>query len=175
MNVDRSLARKLLLVTALALTGWAVWQVGRDEVVDAKAFRAGRGAGVAPRMALDLRRGAGEPLVAAEPIRLPQRADPADSVLDFFAPLAPSRPMVVVAPKPANPAPVAPALPFSYIGRIEEGGQTRIFMMNGDKALVAVAGEPLSGGWRLASVAAAQLEFIYEPLNQQVILRIGAN
>ncbi len=175
MNAVKRRARQLLLLAALVLSVWAAWQVSRDEVGGSPAARAGQAVDGVRRPVSDPRRTSEQALVVANPIRLPERADPAGSVLDFFAPPLQRKAASPVVAKPVASAPVAPPLPYIYLGRIEEGGQTLVFLMDGGKELLVAPGSAVSKGWRLDSVSTGKLEFTFEPLNQQLILRLGAD
>ncbi len=76
-------------------------------------------------------------------------------------------------PPPPPPPPQAPALPFSYMGRWQEAGQTTYYLARGTLPVSARAGQVLDGVWRLEPVAGGMLNFTYLPLNQTRSLRTG--
>ena len=85
-----------------------------------------------------------------------------------------------VAPPPPPPAapyvpppPQAPALPFSYMGRWQDGGETTYYLTRGSLPVSVRAGQVLDGVWRLEPVSGPQLNFTYLPLDQMRSLRTG--
>jgi hypothetical protein len=87
----------------------------------------------------------------------------------WFIPPPPPPPPPYVPPPP----PQAPALPFSYMGRWQEDGQTTYYLTRGAKPVSVRAGQILDGVWRLEPVASNILNFTYLPLNQTRSLRTG--
>lgn len=86
----------------------------------------------------------------------------------YVAPPPPPAPPPYVAPPPQ-----APALPFSYMGRWEDGGETTYYLTRGSLPVSVRAGQVLDGVWRLEPVSGAQLNFTYLPLDQRRSLRTG--
>lgn len=74
---------------------------------------------------------------------------------------------------PAPPAPSAPPLPFAYLGRIEEGGVTLVFLSQQDRNYVAKPGDVLEGVYRLEEVKQREVIFTYLPLHTTQSLPIG--
>lgn len=111
--------------------------------------------------------------IALIPERLEPRviepvAEDAFAVKSWAPPLPPPPPPPKVAPKPvvvAPPKPAAPALPFRYLGRLEEAGKTLFFLAAGDQFFSAKVGQDLQGNYRLESVGGNVLNFTYLPLN----------
>ncbi len=62
------------------------------------------------------------------------------------------------------PAPVAPPLPFEFKGRMEEGGQTRVFLARHEAMLVVKQGDILDGAYRVDAITPGSVEFTYLPL-----------
>lgn len=169
--MSQPLLRRMLLSAALLVSVWAAWQVGRVEEPSHT---------VAPRVkALNYQGGKKlnddngvDPFSLARSPGLPDRRDPATGVRDLFALPAGSKRL---APASQSGSAAPPALPYSYLGRLEDGGQTRIFLNEGTTTWVVTAGKPVSGGWQLVSVEPGLLEFSYEPMGQRQTLRIGTN
>ena len=69
----------------------------------------------------------------------------------WYIPPPPPPPPPYVPPPP----PQAPALPFSYMGRWQEDGQTTYYLTRGTVPVSARAGQVLDGAWRLEPVRAA--------------------
>ncbi|MHB1085937.1 MAG: hypothetical protein ACYCZA_13995 [Thiobacillus sp.] len=93
--------------------------------------------------------------------------------------LFPEQPWYVPPPPPppppyvAPPPPQAPALPFSYMGRWQEAGQTTYYLTSGTTPVSVQSGQILDGDWRLETVANGMLNFTYLPLKQTRSLRTG--
>lgn len=88
----------------------------------------------------------------------------------WYIPPPPPPPPPYVPPPP----PQAPPLPFSYMGRWQDAGQTTYYLVRGSSQPISVrAGQVLDGVWRLESVAGSMLNFTYLPLNQTRSLRTG--
>jgi hypothetical protein len=87
----------------------------------------------------------------------------------WYVPPPPPPPQPYVAPPP----PQAPALPFSYMGRWQEAGQTTYYLARGTLPVSVHAGQVLDGVWRLEPVTGGQLNFTYLPLDQTRSLRTG--
>lgn len=65
---------------------------------------------------------------------------------------------------PPAPAPVAPPLTIKYLGRVNDGRITRVFLVHQDKNHVARIGERIDGLYRLDSIREDALELTYLPL-----------
>jgi hypothetical protein len=71
------------------------------------------------------------------------------------------------------PKPVAPPLPFTYMGKMEENGELTVFLTKGDVPYVAKVGDVLEGQYRVDSIHPPMIEFTYIPLGQKQTLNIG--
>jgi hypothetical protein len=71
------------------------------------------------------------------------------------------------------PRPVAPPLPYTYMGRITEQGQLSVFLTRNGKPYVARPGAVLDGQYRVDAIEPPLLEFTYLPLAQKQTLNIG--
>ena len=79
------------------------------------------------------------------------------------------------APRAAAPAkPALPPLPFAYLGRMEDGGRTTVFLQRGDDVVVARAEQAIDGSYRVDSVDPSQIVFTYLPLKARQVLSITA-
>jgi hypothetical protein len=64
-------------------------------------------------------------------------------------------------------------MPFSFLGRYEEG-ETRIILLVRDERIYTVAeGEVIDNTYRVESLAGGQLELIYLPLNIKQTISTG--
>jgi hypothetical protein len=87
-----------------------------------------------------------------------------------------SRDAAVVAPQIAAPVePVAPPLPFSYIGKMldEESGKLVLYLSKGDVPYSVSVGDLIDGIYRVEGVSEAEVTLIYVPLNVKQVLIIG--
>jgi hypothetical protein len=71
-------------------------------------------------------------------------------------------------PPPA--APVAPPLPFEYTGRIEGREGPTFLLSRGPESFAVHAGEAIDADYRLETVSADTLTFVYVPLNERQTL-----
>jgi hypothetical protein len=82
----------------------------------------------------------------------------------------------VAVPQIAAPVvPVAPAMPFSYMGKMfdEESGKLVLYLAKGDVPYSVKVGDLIDGTYRVEGVTEAELTFIYLPLNTKQTLIIG--
>jgi hypothetical protein len=77
---------------------------------------------------------------------------------------------------PPAPAPAAPPLPFSYMGRLLEDAPQRpvYFLVKGDKLYTVAEGELIDGTYRLEGVESGQLALTYLPLNVRQFIPIAS-
>ena len=114
-------------------------------------------------------------------LALPQRTGVApDSKGDAFAALSwlPPPPPVRVAPPPPPPppvVPVAPPLPFTFVGLLEQNaGRPQAFLSKGELLLVVAAGDLLDNKtYRVDALNAQQIVITYLPLNTPQTLNIS--
>jgi hypothetical protein len=99
------------------------------------------------------------------------RDPPLAQGVDAFAPhrWSPVR-SVRRAEAPPPPAPVAPPLPFEYAGRIEGRDGPTFLLSRGPESFAVHAGETIDGDYRLETVSADTLTFVYVPLNERQTL-----
>lgn len=81
------------------------------------------------------------------------------------------------APVDTTPAaPVAPPLPFQFIGSYTPDGQAPVFFLTrGDRVYDVHVGDTLDDTYSIASFANGQLVFTYKPLNIQQQLLAGVS
>lgn len=73
----------------------------------------------------------------------------------------------------AAPAPMAPAVPFTYIGKRLEGAIWQVFLARADQTFVVSAGSTIDGLYRIDAVAPPTLSLTYLPLGQAQSMSIG--
>lgn len=79
-------------------------------------------------------------------------------------------------PPPSNappPAPVAPPLPFIYIGKAVADGAWEVYLARGDKTYSARLQTVIDGAYRVERIAPPLMTVTYLPLNQQQQMNIG--
>ena len=161
--------RRSLLYLALAgVAAWSGWLAINEPVSDADTDLV--------EVAEPVARAQPPAAVAVAPAK-PQEAAPRLALARanlfpeqtwFIAPPPPPPPPYVPPPPPQ-----APALPFSYMGRWQEAGQTTYYLARGTLPISVHAGQVLDGVWRLEPVTGGMLNFTYLPLNQTRSLRTG--
>lgn len=72
------------------------------------------------------------------------------------------------------PPPQAPPLPFRFLGRYEDAGQSVVFLQYNDQSLVVRLGDTLGEQYKVEQITATSLELRYLPLNQIQNLDMGA-
>jgi len=175
----------LLLIGVLLAAGLLAFgeREGGEELAQPVARRADRPA--APSAA--------QPTAAKAPVPAPAQGEPALRVLqDRARQIADARanqratpffaeqswaPPPAPPPKPeasAPPVPVAPPLPFSYVGRQSRGGPVEVFLAQGDKIHVVHEGSVIDGRYRLDAITPGAVAFTFLPLNQaqQLTIRV---
>ena len=99
------------------------------------------------------------------------RADVATSRSDPFAPrsFAPPAP---VQKATARVAPSAPPLPFIYLGKITQGGNTELLLMRGEELISIAAGDQIDGQYRVDAISESSVDFTYLPLKMRQSLAL---
>ncbi|UCV05464.1 hypothetical protein [Dechloromonas denitrificans] len=126
---------------------------------------------------------AGQPRRAAGPDKLAETAAPPLSfpepaagkgeegeVIDPFR----NKSWYVAPPPPPPPKPTAPPLPFQYLGKLSEDGETRVFLNHQGKHLIAKVGDVINGTYSVEDIAGGQMIFRYQPLQETQTLAIGS-
>lgn len=96
--------------------------------------------------------------------KLAARVDEGAKV-DAFAPrsFSPVIPPQAAQAAPAPAKPVAPALPFRYVGKMLDGDKLAVFLVNGNESLAVAAGDRV-GDYRVERITDAEILFTYLPL-----------
>lgn len=125
-------------------------------------------------------RAAQQPPAAVENLELQrlgrQRSEVA--VTDLFAVQVASPAPATSVPPPAAPkvepvsAPMAPPLPFTYLGRIVRGGRQIAYLLHRDEMIVAEAGDVIEAVYRIEGVTDSDIQFVYLPLGMRQVLSI---
>jgi hypothetical protein len=165
--------RSMGLALGLALTLAAVWYAAGLEEADTELLAEPAPRDAAPRRAAVP---AGRPVVAlpadAVPAAAGARMDPPQGPLfaaHSWQPPAP--PPQAAAPAPA---PQAPALPFRYVGRMEEDGQVVVFLTEGAELRPRLVRQgDLLPNYRVDEVTSQGVRMTYLPLNETQRLLFG--
>lgn len=84
-------------------------------------------------------------------------------------------PKVAKTKPPPAPPPMAPAAPFTYIGKLEDSPKgTQLFLMRGGKLYTAIKGQKIDAQWRLDSEENDTINLTYLPLNLPQVLAKSA-
>jgi len=76
--------------------------------------------------------------------------------------------------KPSEmPPPVAPPLPFAYLGKKFEDGAWEVYLARGDKTVIVRPQSVIEGQYRVERIVPPTLSLTYLPLNQVQRLTIG--
>lgn len=93
------------------------------------------------------------------------------SVLSWLPPPPPPAPVPEVV---QAPAPVAPPLPFTYVGMSNAAqAKPQVFLANGDQLLIVSPGDVIDARYRFESIAPTAAVFTYLPLDERQVLTIG--
>jgi hypothetical protein len=75
---------------------------------------------------------------------------------------------VVVAPPPSPPP-----LPFTYMGKLVQGGDLAVFLVQGERNLVVREGDTIDSLYKVERIAAGGITLLFLPLNQRQTIIIG--
>jgi len=161
--------RSVLFIALAGVVAWSAWLAFDEPASDADTdlIEVAKPASRANPPAAAVAIAPGKPREAAPRLTL-SRANLFPEQTWFVAPPAPPPP-----PDVPSPPPQAPALPYSYMGRWQEAGQTTYYLARGALPVSVRAGQVLDGVWRLDPVTGTQLNFTYLPLDQTRSLRTG--
>lgn len=166
--------RQILYLALAAVAGWSAWLAMTDKASDdgadvelaepvqpaRAAANAANGASAAPTGAIATQP-ARERLALSHANLFPPQT--------WYVPPPPPPPPPYVPPPP----PEAPPLPYSYMGRWQEGEVTTFYLTRGTLPLSVRTGQVVDGVWRLDTLANGVLNFTYLPLDQTRSLRTG--
>jgi hypothetical protein len=92
----------------------------------------------------------------------------------FVPPPPPPQPKQSLIPPPPPPPPQAPPLPFTVMGRYDDGVKPVYLLTRGDLVVTAAVGDKLDGSYQLEALQGNSLVINYLPLNQKQTLDVGA-
>lgn len=67
-----------------------------------------------------------------------------------------------------------PALPFSYAGKLLDGGRYTVFLLAGERSLAVHAGDVLEQTWKVKAIRPPGMTLVYLPLKRQTVMDIGS-
>jgi hypothetical protein len=104
----------------------------------------------------------------------PDIGNNAFKAISWYVPPPPPPPPPPPIPVPPPP-PTAPPMPFSYLGRYEDGGKLVIFLLKDDRIYTVSEGEVIDNTYRVERLTGGQLEMTYLPLNIKQTISVGAS
>jgi hypothetical protein len=159
--------RRAILAGALVATVAAALMPEEPDVLPAQRAPAAR---TSRQTVASSSGGAVEPLPQLAIERLAQ-APSREGVLDAFE----TRSWLPPPAKPAPPPPPqAPPLPFTYMGKIMDGGQVVVFLARQDRNFVVREGDKLDNNYQIDEIKPGMMTLTYLPLGQKQTLAIGA-
>ncbi len=84
------------------------------------------------------------------------------------------RPKPPPPPKPVAQRPVAPGLPFRYLGKVIDGDKVTAFLGEGPRTHMLRTGDVLAN-YRVEEVTASGITLVYLPLNETQELNFGTD
>lgn len=162
--------RRWVLGIALAATLAATLWVSQDGGIESEAGAAAGALPAGPR--LPSRR---DPAMEPDELRLGKltRRAATDPTQNAFA----NRTWTVPAPaeRQAPPAPSAPPMPFTYLGKMQEGdtGAITVYLVQGEQAYSVRKGDMIDNTWRVESINADQMVLTYLPMATRQTISFG--
>jgi hypothetical protein len=128
----------------------------------------------APEVAPSARAGVAAAVAAAAPAP----AEPAPTLRERFEPqaadaFAPRNWPPPPPPPPTPEPPMAPPLPFKYLGKVMQEGEVMAFLGQGARTHLARAGDTLAD-YKVEEITTAEMTFVYLPLNEKQRLSFGS-
>ena len=172
-----SARRKSTLFGALALTLFACYWISSAEDAGDARLALPTERITAPRRAPPA--GPTSPAASASqalPLTRPQRDDMAVGDQNPFAGKSWAAPIAAAdtPPPPPVPDPVAPPLPFTYAGKLEEGSKWIIYLSKGTQSFAVSKGDTFDTNYRLEGIDNGNLVILYLPLSAKQLLPTGA-
>lgn len=155
--------RWALWLPLLATSAWLVLSSGSPQPPEAQVSSPSRG----PRPMATMSRTEAQTLVRRETL-VP--ATPGAVSRDLFQPRSWNPPPP---PPPAQDKPLAPPLPFAYLGKKHDADGWEVYLAQGDQTVIARGGAVIAGAYRIDRIEPPSLVMTYLPLNQAQSLAIG--
>lgn len=100
----------------------------------------------------------------------------AGAVPGAMPPLASQLPVVAASPlppPPPPPPPKPPAVPFTYMGRLDQGDRVKYFLLKADRLYVVTPGDEIDDAYVFDGEVGNQLQLTYKPLRIAQTLVVG--
>lgn len=157
--------RKLLLAIALlASLGATAWAAMQDDEADGEVIELATPAAALGASPEKMTRTLALPSLARSPAA--ENAAPATDLFKahaWYVPPPPAPKSAAVAELPAKP--VAPSVPYTYMGKLEDAPQGTLYLLAANnKVYTVLQGEVIDRVWRVDGEDAATLHFTYVPL-----------
>lgn len=114
-----------------------------------------------------------EPVAARETERVTEKEGEKEGEKTIIDPFR-NKIWYLTPPSLPPPKPVAPPLPFQYLGKLNEDGQIRVFLNHQGRYLIATTGDVINGIYRVEEIAGSRMTFLYQPLKEKQVLSIGS-
>jgi hypothetical protein len=169
---------RIILALALAITIWLAWfapNIGSQSVADI-AMPTQRANTITTTTSYPTSNTPAVPLSLAAREIAPSQINMFDTPAVIIA-KTPTLKKVVYKPPPL-PAPVAPPLPFKYIGKIETGESAGVLLDVKGEVTPINTGDVLLGQYQVQAInsnsAGVQVQLLYMPLNQLQTLQASS-
>lgn len=149
------------LLATLAASWWAVNEESGVEVVQPVERAARSDTAARQGKSADVPAASAGSLARLDVVRAPwpELDDPLARIVSFAPPPPPS-----VSAGPVEPQ--APALPFRYVGAIDDAQGKAVFLLEGTQVRLARQGEEIAGRYRVERITPSAVEFTYLPLKK---------
>ncbi len=165
--------RTLLIIGALLATAWLFWSDPSAAVKTAEHANASVPAGEATITAKFSGTTNAAKIVGALRSREELIGEPGGHTDAIFKMHSWNPPPVVIIKAPAPPKPVAPPMPFTYLGKKFENGVWEAYLARGNETYVIREKTVIEGIYRVEAVRPPLLTLTYLPLKQMQTLSIG--
>lgn len=110
----------------------------------------------------------------AAPLEFPESAAVVEDAAEGIDPFR-SKTWFIPPPPPPPVKSTAPPLPFQFLGRLVEAGESRVFLNHQGRYLIVKAGDAINGSYTVEEIGGGRVTFLYRPLNQRQTLSIGSD
>jgi hypothetical protein len=169
---NTALKRWLVLGGLLSLTLYLVWNSPGPETQPMATVESSRVATATPSPEIARQAAARQamlrPLAQAEgDFRFVPRPPVTGEVVDIFAPAVAKRPQADIerVVKEVAPAPQAPPVPFTFVGKMAEGDGVKVFLQANDVLYTVKVGDTFAQQYKLMGADNGKLSLLYLPLN----------
>jgi hypothetical protein len=108
---------------------------------------------------------------APDLLQLPERSGLSRARGELFGTPPPPQ---VAAPVVVAPAPVAPPVPYRFVGKVRKGAEEEILISKGDAVFPVKTGDVLDGMYKVEAISAERIELVYVPLGTRDRIAINS-